>query len=52
VWARYYIEIVRDVFLQGGGWPATWFKVLAIAVIGAVFFMLAWRKMRPMRLEV
>ena len=31
VWARYYIEIVRDVFLQGGGWPANWYKVLAIA---------------------
>jgi ABC-2 type transport system permease protein len=51
VWARYYIEIVRDVFLQGGGWPANWFKVLAIAAIGAIFFALAWRKMRPMRLE-
>jgi ABC-2 type transport system permease protein len=40
VWARYYIEIVRDVFLQGGGWPANWFKVLAIAAIGSVFFSL------------
>ena len=27
VWARYYIEIVRDAFLQGGGWPAVWYKV-------------------------
>ena len=44
VWARYYIEIVRDVFLQGGGWPANWFKVLAIAGIGSVFFTLAWRR--------
>jgi drug efflux transport system permease protein len=51
VWARYYIEIVRDLFLQGGGWAANWFKVLAIAAIGSVFFMLAWRRMRPMRLE-
>jgi ABC-2 type transport system permease protein len=51
VWARYYIEIVRDVFLQGGGWAANWFKVLAIAGIGGVFFTLAWRRMRPMRLE-
>ena len=32
VWARYYIEIVRDVFLQGGGWPAVWWAVLAIGV--------------------
>jgi ABC-2 type transport system permease protein len=52
VWARYYIEIVRDVFLQGGGWPATWYKVLAIAGIGSSFFWLAWRRLRPMRLEV
>lgn len=52
VWARYYIEIVRDVFLQGGGWPANWYKVLAIGGIGSLFFALAWRRMRPMRLEV
>ena len=51
VWARYYIEIVRDVFLQGGGWPANWYKVLAIAGMGSLFFTLAWRKLRPMRLE-
>ncbi len=50
VWARYYIEIVRDMFLQGGGWPANWYKVLAIAGIGGSFFTLAWRKMRPMQL--
>jgi ABC-2 type transport system permease protein len=52
VWARYYIEIVRDVFLQGAGWPATWYKVLAIGGIGSVFFTMAWRRMRPMRLDV
>lgn len=51
VWARYYIEIVRDMFLQGGGWPATWYKVLAIAGIGGAFFMMAWRKLRPMQME-
>src|SRR3989442_8642229 len=52
VWARYYIEIVRDLFMQGGGWPANWFRVLAIGVIGCVFFTLAWRWMRPMQLGV
>lgn len=52
VWARYYIEVVRDLFLQGGGWAANWFRVLAIAALGSVFFTLAWRRMRPMRLEV
>jgi ABC-2 type transport system permease protein len=51
IWGRYYIEIVRDALLQGGGWPATWFKVLIIAIIGAVFYALAWRRMRRMQLE-
>lgn len=52
VWSRYYIEVVRDVFLQGGGWPAVWFKVVAIGGIGALFFTMAWRRMRRMQLEV
>ena len=52
VWSRYYIEIVRDVFLQGGGWPAVWYKVAAIGGIGSLFFGMAWRRMRPMQLEV
>ena len=43
VWGRYYIEIVRDALLQGGGWPAMWFSVLMIGAIGAVFYTLAWR---------
>jgi ABC-2 type transport system permease protein len=51
VWGRYYIEIVRDALLSGGGWPAMWFNVLMIAVIGGVFYLLAWRKMRPMQLS-
>ncbi len=52
VWSRYYIEVVRDVFLQGGGWPAVWYKVAAIGGIGALFFTMAWRRMRRMQLEV
>jgi len=52
VWGRYYIEIVRDALLQGGGWPATWHKVLVIAVIGAIFYTLAWRNMRRMQVKV
>lgn len=51
VWGRYYIEIVRDAFLQGGGWPAVWFKTLIIAVIGSVFFLLAWLSKRRMQLK-
>lgn len=52
VWGRYYIEIVRDMFLQGAGWPAVWWKVLAIGGIGATFYGNTWRRMRRMQLEV
>jgi ABC-2 type transport system permease protein len=51
VWGRYYIEIVRDTLLVGGGWPATWYKVLIIGIIGAIFYLIAWRTMRHMQLE-
>jgi ABC-2 type transport system permease protein len=49
VWGKYYIVIVRDALLQGGGWPAMWFPVLMIALIGAIFFGLAWIRMRAMQ---
>jgi ABC-2 type transport system permease protein len=51
VWGRYYIEIVRDALLQGGGWPSMWFNVLMIGIIGAFFYLLAWKKMRRMQLS-
>jgi len=51
IWGRYYIEIVRDALLQGGGWPAVWLKVLIIGLIGAIFYGIAWRGMRRMQLE-
>src|SRR5215468_2396814 len=51
IWGRYYIEVVRDALLQGGGWPAMWFNVLVIGLIGIVFYVLAWRSMRKMQLK-
>jgi drug efflux transport system permease protein len=51
IWGRYYIEIVRDALLQGGGWPAVWYKVLIIGVIGFIFYGLGWRTMRRMQLK-
>lgn len=51
VWGRYYIEIVRDALLQGGGWPAMWFNVLMIALIATVFYFVAWRVMRRMQVK-
>ena len=52
VWGRYYIEIVRDALLQGGGWPAVWYKVVIIGFIGSIFYFLAWSSMRRMELKV
>jgi ABC-2 type transport system permease protein len=49
IWGRYYIEIVRDALLEGGGWLATWYKVPIIGVIGGIFYLIAWRKMRRMQ---
>jgi ABC-2 type transport system permease protein len=51
VQARYYVVVVRDAFLQGGGWPAVWWAVLAIGAIGSVFYVLAWRSMRRMQVK-
>jgi ABC-2 type transport system permease protein len=51
VWGRYYIEIVRDALLQGGGWPAMWYRVLIIGAIGATFYSLAWLGMRRMQVK-
>jgi ABC-2 type transport system permease protein len=50
IWGRYYIEVVRDALLQGGGWPAVWAKVVIIGLIGTIFYANAWRVMRRMQL--
>ena len=51
IWGRYYIDIVRDALLQGGGWPAVWWKVLIIGVTGMFFYTIVWRNMRRMQLK-
>jgi ABC-type multidrug transport system permease subunit len=38
--------------LQGGGWPAMWWNVIMIALIGAVFYGLGWRNLRRMQLAI
>jgi ABC-2 type transport system permease protein len=51
IWGRYYIDIVRDALLEGGGWPAQWWKVIIIGITGSAFYGLAWRNMRRMQLK-
>ena len=47
--ARYFIEIARDAFVRGGGWPAVWEAPVMLLLIGSFFFFNAWRKMRHMQ---
>jgi ABC-2 type transport system permease protein len=49
--ARYYIELCRDAFVRGGGWPAMWYAPLMLAVLGTFFFFMAWRGMRRMQVN-
>lgn len=51
IWGKYYIYIVRDALLQGGGWPSTWSSVLVIGLIGLIFYFIAWRSMRRMQVK-
>jgi drug efflux transport system permease protein len=51
VWGKHYIYVVRDAFLQGGGWPSTWLETVIIGFTGLVFYMLAWRTMRRMQVK-
>ena len=52
VWGRYYMEVVRDVLLQGGGWPAMWSNVLIIGLIGSFFYFRTYKAMRKMQLSL
>jgi len=49
--ARYYIDIVRDAFLRGGGWAAEWKQILSLLVLGTVLFGMAWRQLRRMQVK-
>lgn len=51
VWGKHYIYVVRDAFLQGGGWAATWLEIAIIALTGLIFYGLAWKTMRRMQIE-
>jgi ABC-2 type transport system permease protein len=51
VQARYFVVIVRDAFLQGGGWPAVWWAVAAIGALGLAYYGLAWLTMRRMQVR-
>ncbi len=49
--ARYFIEVTRDAFVRGGGWSAIWYAPVALGLLGAAFFFIAWRTMRHMQVD-
>ena len=51
IWGKYYIYVVRDDLLQGGGWPSAWLSVVVIGLIGLIFYLLGWRNMRRMQVK-
>ena len=48
---RYYLEVIRDAFLRGGGWPAIWYAPIALFLLGAFFFWRAWSVMKEMQVK-
>jgi ABC-2 type transport system permease protein len=48
---RYYLDVIRDAFLRGGGWPGVWSAPIALFVLGAFFFWRAWSVMKEMQIK-
>ena len=48
---RYYLEVIRDAFLRGGGWPAMWHAPIALFLLGTFFFWRAWSVMKEMQVK-
>src|SRR5882724_1179605 len=47
--ARYFVEISRDAFLRGGGWPAVWHGPVVLGALGIFFVTMGWLKLRRMQ---
>jgi len=48
---RYYLEVIRDAFLRGGGWAGVWNAPIALALLGGFFFWRAWAVMKDMQVK-
>ena len=49
--ARYFVEVSRDVFVRGGGWPATWHVPVVLAVLSIAFLFKGWMSLRKMQID-
>lgn len=48
--ARYYIDITRDAFVRGTGWPGIWYAPIILALMGGVYYFAAWKTLQKMQL--
>ena len=48
---RYYLEVIRDAFLRGGGWAGLRGAPVALALLGSFFFWRAWAVMKDMQIK-
>ncbi|MBY0502633.1 MAG: ABC transporter permease [Bryobacteraceae bacterium] len=44
--ARYFVTILKGIFLKGVGWQILWLEIGAMTLYGAVVFVFAMRRMR------
>ncbi len=49
--ARYFIQLTRDTFVRGMGWPAVWFVPLILLVFCLAYLALSWLNLRRMQLK-
>ena len=48
--ARHYINVSRDAFVRGAGWPGVGSDVLALALIASILAVGVWLRLRRMQL--
>jgi ABC-2 type transport system permease protein len=48
---RYYLEVLRDSFLRGGGWPRVWHAPIALGLLASFFFWRAWSSLKEMQVK-
>ncbi len=49
--ARYFIQLTRDAFVRGMGWPAVWYVPLILIVFCLAYLAFTWLSMRRMQLK-
>ncbi|MEA5503076.1 ABC transporter permease [Halotia wernerae UHCC 0503] len=49
--ARYYINITRDAYVRGTGWPGIWLSILMLSLLGFLLFNAARRVLKRMQLS-